>query len=506
MSPRQDELADLVEPRRAHRARPGAATGPAAGGGRWPERRLCGAALAQPAGDGTRARRRDRRRAGDALRRDTRARRAPGRAELGTARRRCDASRRAVAAGGVRRPSIPALYATLKRALGGAGPPGRAGPGRSGRTSWRCTRRCSRRTTRPASATSWTPPSARLIAYDRKRGAELAADAAELLRLQPERQDHGAAPGHPRQHGAPAAGHHRGAAGPLGQCGAGAGDSHGPAPVEPERGSLMRVMRLGKPAWWFPRLSSNDLWPSVQRPFRLRALLSMIRPQGSAGARCRNLDLMETSCETQASDRDGLLRPPPVCMRRRQQRPSCRSRWPAASAAPPARPHAAPVDRGGQAARVQGHGRHDDPRIGHRAADDRRHGDRGARRRRPPAPARRRCRSTAASPAPSHRSMPRAPNITFRVGAAHHLEQQGRRCSAAAAWTARIPNVAGNVPAGPTDQPVPLARGYATFASDSGHQANALGLARRPVPAQRRGGAQLRRPRAQEDARRGHLS
>ena len=38
-----------------------------------------------------------------------------------------------------------------------------------------------------------------------------------------------------------------------------------------------------------------------------------------------------------------------------------------------------------------------------------------------------------------------------------------------------IPNVAGNVPAGPADQPLPLGRGYATFASDSGHQANALG-------------------------------
>lgn len=37
-----------------------------------------------------------------------------------------------------------------------------------------------------------------------------------------------------------------------------------------------------------------------------------------------------------------------------------------------------------------------------------------------------------------------------------------------------IPNVAGNVPSGPIDQPTPLGRGYATFASDSGHQANAL--------------------------------
>jgi carboxylesterase type B len=38
-----------------------------------------------------------------------------------------------------------------------------------------------------------------------------------------------------------------------------------------------------------------------------------------------------------------------------------------------------------------------------------------------------------------------------------------------------IPNVAGNVPLGPTDQLTPLGRGYATFASDSGHQGNALG-------------------------------
>jgi len=38
-----------------------------------------------------------------------------------------------------------------------------------------------------------------------------------------------------------------------------------------------------------------------------------------------------------------------------------------------------------------------------------------------------------------------------------------------------IPNVEGNVPSGPVDQLTPLGRGYATFASDSGHQANALG-------------------------------
>ena len=38
-----------------------------------------------------------------------------------------------------------------------------------------------------------------------------------------------------------------------------------------------------------------------------------------------------------------------------------------------------------------------------------------------------------------------------------------------------IPNITGNVPAGPTNQLTPLGRGYATFASDSGHQAGALG-------------------------------
>lgn len=38
-----------------------------------------------------------------------------------------------------------------------------------------------------------------------------------------------------------------------------------------------------------------------------------------------------------------------------------------------------------------------------------------------------------------------------------------------------IPSVVGNVPNGPVDQPTPLGRGYATFASDSGHQANAYG-------------------------------
>uniref|UniRef100_UPI003562594B tannase/feruloyl esterase family alpha/beta hydrolase n=1 Tax=Hydrogenophaga sp. TaxID=1904254 RepID=UPI003562594B len=38
-----------------------------------------------------------------------------------------------------------------------------------------------------------------------------------------------------------------------------------------------------------------------------------------------------------------------------------------------------------------------------------------------------------------------------------------------------IPDVTGNVPAGPVGQLKPLGRGYATFASDSGHQGNAFG-------------------------------
>jgi len=37
-----------------------------------------------------------------------------------------------------------------------------------------------------------------------------------------------------------------------------------------------------------------------------------------------------------------------------------------------------------------------------------------------------------------------------------------------------VPNVTGNVPAGPIDQPTPLGRGYAVFASDSGHVANPI--------------------------------
>jgi len=37
-----------------------------------------------------------------------------------------------------------------------------------------------------------------------------------------------------------------------------------------------------------------------------------------------------------------------------------------------------------------------------------------------------------------------------------------------------VPNVVGNISVGPPDQPLPIARGYAVFASDSGHQAGPL--------------------------------
>jgi len=65
---------------------------------------------------------------------------------------------------------------------------------------------------------------------------------------------------------------------------------------------------------------------------------------------------------------------------------------------------------------------------------------------------------------------PSAPDILFRVAMPtvwnHKVVMFG-----GGGFTGTIPNVAGNVPAGPTDQPTPLGRGYATFSSDSGHQA-----------------------------------
>ncbi|MFD0852201.1 tannase/feruloyl esterase family alpha/beta hydrolase, partial [Actinomadura adrarensis] len=42
-------------------------------------------------------------------------------------------------------------------------------------------------------------------------------------------------------------------------------------------------------------------------------------------------------------------------------------------------------------------------------------------------------------------------------------------------YNGTVPDIAMNVPLGRADRPTPLARGYVTFASDSGHQAGPTG-------------------------------
>lgn len=69
---------------------------------------------------------------------------------------------------------------------------------------------------------------------------------------------------------------------------------------------------------------------------------------------------------------------------------------------------------------------------------------------------------------------PTAPNILFRV-ALPTVWNSKAVMFGGGGFNGSIPNVAGNVPAGPTNQLTPLGRGYATFASDSGHQANEFG-------------------------------
>jgi len=80
------------------------------------------------------------------------------------------------------------------------------------------------------------------------------------------------------------------------------------------------------------------------------------------------------------------------------------------------------------------------------------------------------CRVTAAI-APVD---PAAPSIMFRVAMPtewnHKVVMFG-----GGGFDGSIPNVAGNIPAGPIDRPTPLGRGYATFGSDSGHQADERG-------------------------------
>lgn len=67
-----------------------------------------------------------------------------------------------------------------------------------------------------------------------------------------------------------------------------------------------------------------------------------------------------------------------------------------------------------------------------------------------------------------------APKINFRVALPTTWNSKALMFGGGG-FNGSIPSVVGNVPNGPVDQPRPLARGYATFASDSGHQANELG-------------------------------
>ncbi|MCQ4324803.1 tannase/feruloyl esterase family alpha/beta hydrolase [Stutzerimonas stutzeri] len=66
---------------------------------------------------------------------------------------------------------------------------------------------------------------------------------------------------------------------------------------------------------------------------------------------------------------------------------------------------------------------------------------------------------------------PGAPSIRMRLVLP---EQWNRKAMmyGGGGYNGSVPNVAGNVPAGPLDRPTPLGRGYAVFASDSGHVAD----------------------------------
>jgi feruloyl esterase len=69
---------------------------------------------------------------------------------------------------------------------------------------------------------------------------------------------------------------------------------------------------------------------------------------------------------------------------------------------------------------------------------------------------------------------PTAPKIKFQVDLPASWNQKAMAFGGGG-FDGSIPNVAGNVGFGPTDQKFPLGRGYATFGSDSGHQAGPLG-------------------------------
>lgn len=63
----------------------------------------------------------------------------------------------------------------------------------------------------------------------------------------------------------------------------------------------------------------------------------------------------------------------------------------------------------------------------------------------------------------------KAPPISFQLNLPAHWNGKGLMYGGGG-YSGTVPNAAGNVPAGPVDQPLPLARGYAVFGSDSGHQ------------------------------------
>ncbi len=69
---------------------------------------------------------------------------------------------------------------------------------------------------------------------------------------------------------------------------------------------------------------------------------------------------------------------------------------------------------------------------------------------------------------------PTAPKIMFQVDLPAKWNKKAMAFGGGG-FDGSIPNVAGNVGFGPTDKPTPIQRGYATFGSDSGHQAGPLG-------------------------------
>lgn len=69
---------------------------------------------------------------------------------------------------------------------------------------------------------------------------------------------------------------------------------------------------------------------------------------------------------------------------------------------------------------------------------------------------------------------PAAPNILFRVALPTRWNSKALMFGGGG-FDGTIPNIVGNVSSGPVDQLRPIGRSYATFASDSGHQANDFG-------------------------------